>query len=166
MVKFNREHIDHFLSIVRKYMQLRGPYSQKDLAEMTSIGVSSLSRFLSQKTSELSHHIIGPIVAKLDIPFHEMVDFVEEESVEEFVKLVKFYKGNGEVSDFDRRKPIGGLSGTKEVGLTIREKLESLSPRQKAFLNDFLDLDIEGRDLVVDIGNNLLRYFKQKNLEL
>ena len=49
--------------------------------------------------------------------------------------------------------------------MSIRDKLESLSPRQKAFMNDFLDLNVEGRDLVVDVGNNLFRYFKQKGME-
>ena len=46
--------------------------------------------------------------------------------------------------------------------LTIRDKLNTLSPRQKGFLTDFLDLDMEGRDLIVDIGNSMFRYFKQQ----
>ena len=48
---------------------------------------------------------------------------------------------------------------------TIRDKLNSLSPRQKGFLTDFLDLEMENRDLIVDIGNSLLRYFKQGQVE-
>jgi hypothetical protein len=47
----------------------------------------------------------------------------------------------------------------------ISEKLQSLSPRQKAYLSSFLDLDMEGRDLIVDLGNSLFNYFKQKGLE-
>ena len=49
---------------------------------------------------------------------------------------------------------------------TLKEKLESLSPRQKAFLTDFLNVSNEDRDLVVDVGNNLLSYFRQKGMKI
>ena len=57
MTDFNREHLDTFLAVVRKYMQLRGNISQKDLAELTGIGVSTISRFLNQKTQILLEKI-------------------------------------------------------------------------------------------------------------
>ena len=49
---------------------------------------------------------------------------------------------------------------------SIRDKLQSLSPRQRAYLTDFLGLDMEGRDLIVDLGNNLFRYFRQKGMDI
>ena len=54
-------------------------------------------------------------------------------------------------------------AGVKPKPLTTKEKLNTLSPRQKGFLTDFLDLDMEGRDLIVDIANSLYRYFKQQD---
>jgi hypothetical protein len=58
-------------------------------------------------------------------------------------------------------QPLGGT----RTDITIREKLETLSPRQKAYLNDFLNLDGNDRDLVVDLGDAIFRYFRQRNVE-
>ena len=41
MAEFNRDELQNFLGVVRKYMQVRGNLSQKDLADMTNIGVST-----------------------------------------------------------------------------------------------------------------------------
>lgn len=222
MAQFKRENIDIFLGVVRKYMQVRGGLSQKELAELTETGVSTISRFLNQKTSELNPQLIGKIVAKLQIPMHEIIDFVEEDYTDRFIKLVKFYRDDegteefrkddeispdeatrlrresalaedGSEDDLDDEfaKTLGYAGGSKmsakarvKVGgksrvmafepddegprsnKSLREKLESLSPRQKAYMTDFLDLDMEGRDLIVDIGNNLFRYFRQKGMQL
>ncbi len=57
-----------------------------------------------------------------------------------------------------------GEGEAKSSEPSIREKLQSLSPRQRAYLTDFLNLDMEGRDLMVDLGNNLFRYFRQKGM--
>lgn len=208
MAQFERDEIDNFLGIVRKYMQVRGNLSQKDLAEMCDIGVSTISRFLNQKTKEIDPHMIARIVAYLDIPIHEVIDFVAEEYTESFTRLVKFYKTEGPASspseedmadpsgsesseskdDLDdalsslgtsKKKAranikIGGKSrsipfntdhNAKNSEKSIREKLESLTPRQKAYLTDFLNLDVESKDLMVDLGNSLFRYFKQKGME-
>lgn len=221
MAQFKRENIDIFLGVVRKYMQVRGGISQKDLAELTETGVSTISRFLNQKTSELNSQLIAKIVARLHVPMHEIIDFVEEDYSDRFIKLVKFYRdeevgeefrkndeispdeasrmrresfmpeGDGEDLEDELSKTLGFAGGSKvsakarlKIGgksrvlpfepddegprsnKTLREKLESLSPRQKAYMTDFLDLDMEGRDLIVDIGNNLFRYFRQKGMQL
>ena len=50
--------------------------------------------------------------------------------------------------------------------MSIREKLESLTPRQRAFMTEFLNLKLEERDLIVDVGNNLFQYFKMKGMDL
>src|SRR5690606_26927489 len=92
MAEFNRDKLEMFLGVVRKYMQIRGPMTQKDLADLTGIGVSTMSRFLNLKTSELNAQLISKIVAKLAIPLHEIIEFVEEEYTEHFVRLVKFYR--------------------------------------------------------------------------
>lgn len=200
MINFNLEEVDMFLGVVRKYMQIRGGLSQKELAELVNVGISTMSRFLNKKTKEMDAQLIATIVARLNIPLHEIIEFVEEESTDKFKKLIAFYK---EQEDAD--KSIGAekeqvdstpdLSGLEEqldeentraktqayIGgvkvpfgerrsqdpknLSIRDKLNQLSPRQKGFLTDFLDLDVEGRDLIVDVGNSLFRYFKQKNAE-
>ncbi|MAX67386.1 MAG: helix-turn-helix transcriptional regulator [Bacteriovoracaceae bacterium] len=192
MVRFNQEFIDMFLGVVRKYMQLRGGLSQKELAEAISVGISTMSRFLNQKTKEYDAQMIASIVAYLNIPLHEIIDFIEEDSTQTFKKLVSFYKesqvteegsedaeSTSELDSFEeglderttRSKtsanikgvhvPFGDKSGNAKTNLSIRDKLNQLSPRQKGFLTDFLDLDVEGRDLIVDIGNQLFRYFKQ-----
>jgi transcriptional regulator with XRE-family HTH domain len=221
MAQFKRENIDIFLGVVRKYMQVRGGLSQKDLAELTETGVSTISRFLNQKTSELNPQLIAKIVARLQVPMHEIIDFVEEDYTDRFIKLVKFYRDDEEGEEYRKddeispdeanrmrresaiadnedvdlddelTKTLGYAGGSKmnakakvKVGgktrimpfetddegprsnKSLREKLESLSPRQKAYMTDFLDLDMEGRDLIVDLGNNLFRYFRQKGMQL
>ncbi len=225
MAQFNEEKLPLFLSVVRKYMQLRGGMTQKDLAEATDIGVSTMSRFLNQKTHELNSQMIAKIVARLQIPLHEMIDFVEEEFAEQFIRLVKFYKeetalnaplfeqkGEGqekvtlteaasrsiaEESDIieglgtagTAKKStqatinIGGKKrvihfesesegqdksegqGRRKSDLSIREKMETLTARQKGFLHDFLSLDMDGKDLVVDIGKNIINYLRQKGVD-
>ena len=197
MINFNQEEVVNFLAVVRKYMQLRGGLSQKDLADKVGVGVSTMSRFLNQKTKELDEQMIANIVAKLNVPLHEIIEFIDEESTERFKKLLAFYKGDEEAEEQTRTSTVPdrddieslerGLEETKlqtsatikgvkmpfgerrsndqQAGGSIREKLNRLSPRQKGFLTDFLDLDSEGKDLIVDVGNSLFRYFKQKNAE-
>ncbi|MCO4754565.1 MAG: helix-turn-helix transcriptional regulator [Bacteriovoracaceae bacterium] len=195
MIRFNPEYTDMFLGVVRKYMQLRGGLSQKELAETVNIGISTMSRFLNQKTKELDPQLIASIIAKLNVPLHEIIDFVEEDSTEMFKKLVSFYKAEekaDEPEDVSDDNEIGAIEAgldenttrtkTKATikgvnmsfgerrdqnasNLSIRDKLNRLSPRQKGFLTDFLDLDVEGRDLIVDVGNSLFRYFKQSSAD-
>ncbi len=221
MSEFNKDQLDNFLGVVRKYMQVRGPMSQKELAELTEVGVSTMSRFLTQKTNDLNPQLIAKVVAKLQIPLHEIIDFVEEDYADKFIRLVKFYKAEDEdledgprfsedvdqkVGEVTKTEPMSGpakgggddlddammkalghggtaqrnasaqitIGGKKRTisfssegdrEKSLREKIESLSPRQKAYMSDFLNLDMEGRDLVVDIGNNLFRYFRQKGMD-
>jgi transcriptional regulator with XRE-family HTH domain len=210
MSEFNKDYLENFLGTVRKYMQVRGSLSQKELAELTETGVSTMSRFLNQKTTELNPQLLAKIVAKLNIPLHEIIDFVEEDYADRFIRLVKFYKdeieeletpGLGSEKNIEKGEAgaktgdefIDGLSdlGTakksakarvsaggkkrtlvfepdndaKNSELSIKEKLELLSPRQKAYLTDFLNLDGEGRDLMVDVGNSLFRYLRHKGME-
>ena len=44
----------------------------------------------------------------------------------------------------------------------LYEKIGQLTSRQKGFLSDFLYLDVDGKDLVVDIGKNIITYLRQK----
>ena len=189
MAEFKKEKVEMFLGVVRKYMQVRGAMSQKDLAEQTDVGVSTMSRFLSQKSSELNPQLIAKITAKLNIPLHELIDFVEEDFADRFIRLVKFYKDELKDGDFDPNELSGKseeLSKIKDkenedhrtsnqrkedkvktnADLSIREKLESLTPRQRAFMTEFLNMKLEERDLVVDLGNNLFQYFKIKGMDL
>jgi transcriptional regulator with XRE-family HTH domain len=208
MAEFQLDQVETFLGVVRKYMQLRGPMTQRDLAELTEVGVSTMSRFLNQKSNELNPQLIAKIVAKLNIPLHEIADFVEEEYMDRFVRLVKFFRGDplpppvasGEPeptkeesspkSEFDEafgslgtaersvKATVSAGGGKKRTmifepdsesagsPLSLRDKLEALTPRQKAYLTDFLALDMEGRDLMVDLGNSLFRYFRQKGMNL
>jgi DNA-binding Xre family transcriptional regulator len=207
MAEFNKDKVEDFLGVVRKYMQVRGQLAQKDLAEKVEVGVSTMSRFLTQKTTELNPQLIAKIVAILEIPLHEIIDFVEEDFTERFVRLVRFYKNDvseDELNPEDRRGamprrraedfndgfsdtlgtakqnatarvnvggrthdiPFGNDPSGRSTEMSIKDKLQSLSPRQKAYMTDFLNLDMEGRDLIVDIGNNLFRYFRQKGMDL
>ncbi|MDC1174628.1 helix-turn-helix transcriptional regulator [Bacteriovoracaceae bacterium] len=211
MSQFDRANLDVFLGAVRKYMQMRGGMSQKDLAEITDTGVSTMSRFLNQQTKDLNPQLIAQITAKLNIPLHEIIDFVEEGYTEQFVRLVKFYKGenpNAQMSNEEppaaQEKPAGddedesfvealdgGAGGgaarktttasitsggrTRNVAfmsegqrsgdMSVRDKMKNLTARQRAFLNDFLNLDTDGRDLVVDIGKNIISYLRQKGID-
>jgi transcriptional regulator with XRE-family HTH domain len=210
MIQFNNDYLLNFLAVVRKYMQLRGGYSQKDLADKMNVGVSTMSRFLNQKTKDLDPQMIAQIIAVLNIPLHEVIDFVMEDSTQAFKKLIQFYKEQTSPEKELESKPdlaqnsfvqnqegwneeiVSEVLGEQESRLktsanirgvnvpfgekplekaaegkvqTFKDKINRLSPRQKGFLTDFLDLDGEGRDLIVDLGNSLFRYFKQKNAE-
>ena len=193
MIRFNPDFLENFLAVVRKYMQLRGGLTQKDLSEMMNVGISTMSRFLNLKTSTVDEQLVANIIATLQIPLHEIIDGIEEDSTETFKRLVQFYKDQRS-SDQSQEAPtedhaetvrkttatinIGGKKQTMPFGektattqtnsradITIREKLETLSPRQKAYLTDFLNLDGHDRDLIVDLGDAIFRYFRQRNVE-
>jgi transcriptional regulator with XRE-family HTH domain len=193
MIRFGPDFLENFLATVRKYMQLRGGLTQKDLSEMCGVGISTMSRFLNLKTSSVDEQLVANIIANLNIPLHEIIDGVEEESTDTFKRLVQFYREQkpseerlGAADDTLRSNSDAKLrtnatiniAGKKQQmpfgestqnaprnDLTIREKLETLSPRQKAYLNDFLNLDGNDRDLVVDLGDAVFRYFRQRNVE-
>lgn len=202
MAEFRKNKVEMFLGVTRKYMQVRGAMSQKELAEQTDVGISTMSRFLSQKSTELNPQLIAKITAKLNIPLHEMIDFVEEDFADRFIRLVKFYKDELKEEDIeaeeladsapdrateknentatterriveDKREANAELksetkpsSGKDRSDKSIREKLESLTPRQRAFMTEFLNLKLEERDLIVDLGNNMFQYFKMKGMDL
>ena len=195
MIHFNSDFLENFLAVVRKYMQLRGGLTQKDLSEMMNVGISTMSRFLNLKTSSVDEQLVANIIATLNIPLHEIIDGVEEDSTETFKRLVQFYKeqksadqkASAGLSDEVPRNQaesktkttatinVGGKrhqmpfgenpAAATKTDITIREKLETLSPRHRAYLNDFLNLDGNDRDLVVDLGDAIFRYFRQRNVE-
>ena len=195
MIHFNSDFLENFLAVVRKYMQLRGGLTQKDLSEMMNVGISTMSRFLNLKTSSVDEQLVANIIATLNIPLHEIIDGVEEDSTETFKRLVQFYKeqksadqkASAGLSDEVPRAQaesktkttatinVGGKrhqmpfgenpTAATKTDITIREKLETLSPRHRAYLNDFLNLDGNDRDLVVDLGDAIFRYFRQRNVE-
>jgi transcriptional regulator with XRE-family HTH domain len=174
-------------------MQLRGVQTQKDLAEMCNVGNSTMSRFLNVKGGSIDEDIVANIIATLNIPLHEIIDGVEETYTENFKRLVQYHKdlkitdqNSGQEEDSTRTLNdtkvktnatinVGGRKQQMPFGentqspvrteLSIREKLETLSPRQKAYMNDFLNLDGNDRDLVVDLGDAVFRYFRQRNVE-
>lgn len=190
MIRFTPEFLENFLAVVRKYMQLRGGLTQKDLSEMMNVGISTMSRFLNLKTSSVDEQLVANIIATLGIPLHEVIDGVEEDSTETFKRLVQFYKEQKSsdqvasetaepkpneartkttatinVGGRKQQMPFGEAQSSTRTDLTIKEKLETLSPRQKAYLNDFLSLDGGDRDLIVDLGDAIFRYFRQRNVE-
>lgn len=189
MISFSPDFLENFLAVVRKYMQLRGGLTQKDLSEQMNVGISTMSRFLNLKTSNVDEQLVANIIATLGIPLHEIIDGVQEESTETFKRLVQFYKDqkvtdegtadevrpgdaktrtNATINVGGRKQqmPFGeGGSNVTKTDVSIREKLETLSPRQKAYLNDFLNLNPNDRDLMVDLGDAIFRYFRQRNVE-
>ena len=198
MIEFTPEFSENFLSIVRKYMQLRGGLTQKELSEMTGVGISTMSRFLNLKTAQVDAQLVANIIAALSIPLHEIIDGVAEESTDTFKRLVQFYKehrttstNNMQESDeamaeslntADRTRTkttasinIGGKKQSVPFGeadnnpprqmnaqMNLRDKLQTLSPRQKAYITEFLDLDLADRDLVVDLGDAVFRYIRTR----
>lgn len=195
MITFKETFMETFLGVVRKYMQLRGGLSQKDLSEMTGVGISTMSRFLNLKTTTVDEQLVANIMALLNIPLHEVVDGVEEGSDDTFKRLIQFYKEQSANKDKDTAEEIAtGLGGTgnprmtttahinvggkkqtmpfgeggmrgSQNDLSIKDKLETLSPRQKAYLKDFLSLEQSDRDLIVDLGDAVLRYFRQRSVD-
>lgn len=191
MIRFSTDFLENFLAVVRKYMQLRGGLTQKDLSEMMNVGISTMSRFLNLKTSNVDEQLVANIIATLNIPLHEIIDGVEEESTETFKRLVQFYKDQKtteqKVSDeptrpIDNRTKttatinVGGkkqsmsfgeasTGATARTDVSLREKLETLSPSQKRYIHDFLNLDVNDRDLIVDLGDAIFKYFRQRNVE-
>lgn len=198
MIRFNPEFSENFLSIVRKYMQLRGGLTQKELSEMTNVGISTMSRFLNLKTAQVDEQLVANIIATLGIPLHEIIDGVEEDSTDTFKRLVQFYKeqktsGGTPIPGAENEALADGLGGghdrTRKTtasiniggkkqsmafgesdrpapasasGSNLRDKLQTLSPRQKAYITDFLDLDLADRDLVVDLGDAVFRYIRSR----
>ena len=92
MINFSADFLENFLAVVRKYMQLRGGLTQKDLSEMTGVGISTMSRFLNLKTANVDEQLVANIMATLNIPLHEVIDGVAEDSTDTFKRLVMFYK--------------------------------------------------------------------------
>lgn len=199
MIQFTPEFSENFLSIVRKYMQLRGGITQKELSEMTNVGISTMSRFLNLKTAQVDAQLVANIVAALGIPLHEIIDGIAEESTDTFKGLVQFYKEHRttntqappQENDEAMAESLGGSERTRtkttasiNVGgrkqsmpfgeqdnnpprqmhaqMNLRDKLQTLSPRQKAYITEFLDLDLADRDLVVDLGDAVFRYIRQR----
>jgi transcriptional regulator with XRE-family HTH domain len=193
MIQFNPDFQENFLATVRKYMQLRGGLTQKDLSELMNVGISTMSRFLNLKTSSVDEQLVANIIATLNIPLHEIIDGIDEDSTETLKRLVQFYKDQksadqdaagtqassaqqaesktrttATINIAGRKQQVSfgeNPSGQTRADITIKEKLETLSPRQKAYLNDFLNLDINDRDLMVDLGDAIFRYFRQRNVE-
>jgi transcriptional regulator with XRE-family HTH domain len=204
MINFSADFLENFLAVTRKYMQLRGGLTQKDLSEMTGVGISTMSRFLNLKTASVDEQLVANIIATLAIPLHEVIDGVAEDSTDTFKRLVQFYKDQKRENENtnqgtqdsnyaggdDRPKQrtaatinIGGkkttmpfgesgnntqnnnTQATRTVEVSIREKLQTLSPRQKAYITDFLDLEVADRDLIVDLGDAVFRYVRQRNVE-
>jgi transcriptional regulator with XRE-family HTH domain len=194
---FNIDYLPTFLGVLRKYMQMRGGLSQKDLAELTGIGESSLSRFMNQKSNQVDPQMVANLVIKLAIPLHEIIDFIREDATEKFKKLLSLYRedpyrppeGTGDPDELtaalgslgtkrnatatvkvgNRKTKIPfspDLEGRRSEDVSLKDKMAQLSPRQKAYLAEFLNLDMEGRDLVVDLGNSLFRYFKHRGIDL
>ena len=185
MIRFTPDFLENFLAVVRKYMQLRGGMTQKDLSDKMNVGISTMSRFFNLKTSNVDEQLVANITATLDIPLREIIDGIDVESEETFKRLVKFYKDQGSSDQTSEEVPepkktsasinVGGrkqqvhfgetsMTSTK-TDITFKEKLEKLTPRQKSYLQEYVDLDSNDRDLVVDLGEAFFKYLKQRNIQ-
>jgi transcriptional regulator with XRE-family HTH domain len=180
MIQFNPDELDNFLAVVYKYMKLRGGLTQKDLALKLNASVSTMSRFINKKTKDLDPQLIAGILVVLDIPLSEVIEFIVEESEEKFKNLIAFQREQLEMpkGDSGKDKQSTRTQTTATIGKgrvpvtfgqreetdvsTITKKISGLSPRQKVFVTDFLDLDDEGKDVIVDLSNAMFRYFKQR----
>lgn len=195
MIHFSPDFLENFLAVVRKYMQLRGGLTQKDLSEMTGVGISTMSRFLNLKTSSVDEQLVANIIATLNIPLHEIIDGVEEDSTETFKRLVQFYKeqkssdqqsgasqeiqgtntdsrlrtsASINVAGRKQQMPFGENSNRTmtSTNLTLTEKLESLTTTQREYVDSFLNLSIDERELVVNLGETIFRYFRARNIKI
>lgn len=191
-IRFSANFHEDFIQILWKYMRLRGDMTQTELATKLNVGPSTISRFFNLKTANIDEQLVARLIAILDIPLHEVIDGVEEESSELFKRLVRAYKEQQNSDENQEEGPraseaktkttatinIGGKKQQMPFGeppgpgstvsrseMSMKEKLETLSPRQKAYLNDFLNLDVNDRDLIVDLGDAIFRYFRQRNIQ-
>lgn len=175
MIQFHRDQAEYFLSVVRKYMHLRGGLSQKDLAERIDVSISTLSRFLNQKSRDVDEQVVAKIVADLVIPLHEIVEFIVEQDVEAFKRLVQLYKEQFKPKAFvASTSPLSSTSSTaslqtqeersKQQLEEFREKLGRLAPRQKAFIADLLELESGPLEMVVEVGEVVMRYVKSQKM--
>ena len=192
MINFSHDFLENFLAVVRKYMQLRGGLTQKDLSEMTGVGISTMSRFLNLKTASVDEQLVANLIATLNIPLHEVIDGVSEDSTDTFKRLVNFYKEQQPKAEAEKESapparddartkttasinlggkkqniPFGdedGRPAMRSTDMSIRDKLQTLSPRQKAYIGDFLDLELADRDLLVDLGDAIFRYVRSRNV--
>jgi transcriptional regulator with XRE-family HTH domain len=192
MIRFKSDFLEVFLAVFNKYRTIKG-LSQKEVSEMVGVHESKLSRFLTFKTSNVDEQMVANIIAILDLPLREVIDGVEDESADSFISLVQFYKDQKlteqRVSARDdvgrpgadaktkthatiniggsrQKMPFGEtMTGQVKTELTLRDKLEALSPSHKAFMSDFLNLNGNDRDLMVNMGNILLSVFKQRDVK-
>lgn len=127
MAEFRRAKVEMFLGVTRKYMQVRGAMSQKELAEQTDVGISTMSRFLSQKSTELNPQLIAKITAKLNIPLHEMIDFVEEDFADRFIRLVKFYKDELNEDEVTPEEITDSAPDTARASVGIKQRVKNVA---------------------------------------
>jgi hypothetical protein len=117
---------------------------------------------------------------------------VDDESADGFIDLVQFYKDQkkteqraskeegprSQVDTKTRTQATINIAGTKQhipfgenmveqskTELTLKDKLEALAPSHQAFMSDFLKLNGNDRDLMVNLGNILLTVFKQRDVK-
>lgn len=189
-IRFSSDFHENFIQILWKYMRLRGDMTQTELAAKLNVGPSTISRFFNLKTANVDEQLVARLIATLDIPLHEVIDGVEEDSTELFKRIVRAYKEQQNSDEESEEAPrssdnktrttatinIGGKKQQMPFGegqgstvtrtdMSMKEKLETLSPRQRAYLNDFLNLDANDRDLIVDLGDAIFRYFRQRNIQ-
>jgi transcriptional regulator with XRE-family HTH domain len=191
MIRFKSDFLEVFLAVFNKYKTIKG-LSQKEVSEMVGVHESKLSRFLTFKTNNVDEQMVANIIATLDLPLREVIDGVDDESADSFIGLVQFYKDQkmteqrssqeeGPRSQVDtktrtqatiniagkkQQMPFGEtMVGQPKTELTLRDKLEALSPSHKAFMSDFLNLNGNDRDLMVNLGNILLNVFKQRDVK-
>ena len=106
---------------------------------------------------------------------HEMIDFVAEADTEQFKKLVGYVKET--MTKEQEAERLRGVSVTsidpagkvfvekKSPGDEFKDKIQNLPSRHKAYLTDFVELDAESREVMVDVGEAMLRYFKQNKIK-
>ncbi len=92
MSKFDKDKLQDFLAVCSKYMKLRDISTQKQLADEIAVGVSTMSRFMSMKITDIDEVLVAKIVAKLAIPPMEIADFVEEDFTDQFLRLVRAFR--------------------------------------------------------------------------
>ncbi len=192
MIRFKSDFLEVFLAVFNKYRTIKG-FSQKEVSEMVGVHESKLSRFLTFKTSNVDEQLVANIIATLDLPLREVIDGVEDDSADDFIDLVQFYKDQKlteqrassredvgrpgadaktkthatiNIGGSRQKMPFGEtMTGQVKTELTLRDKLEALSPSHKAFMSDFLNLNGNDRDLMVNMGNILLSVFKQRDVK-
>jgi transcriptional regulator with XRE-family HTH domain len=189
MIHFNNEFLTLFPFAVRKYMAIRGIKTQKELSEKSGVNETALTRLLRMSDpNRIDEDQVAIIMAALNISISEVADGVQEGSEAFLRKLIELYKvqpnsdapeetgpdeRNEGVQKAQASIKVGGRSqqvqfgevagtGSRTQMIELQEKWDALPFKHRDYVMSFMKLDINERDLLIDIGSTFFKYLEHR----